>query len=306
MRIEELRYGDYSAKVNVSRGGNCISLCNFRHNCRILREPDYEKGLNSPYLHGIPILFPVNRISGGKFKFEGRNYIFPINEESTNCFLHGTLHETAFEVVSQEESRILLRYQATQELPYLDFPHEFQIWMEYSLSEEGLLQKVEICNLSSGNMPVFLGFHTAFRLPFVNGGKREALTVKVDIAKEFERDMSVYLPTGRILEFDKVSESLASGNFVPDRPVSRHYRSGENGRMSITDSENGLAVIYENCSELAYRLIYGQGSDFICLEPQTCIADCANAPFPREETGFGYVKPGGKKCYWSKIGLKSL
>ena len=306
MRIEEIRYGDYTAKINVSKGGNCISLCNSRHNCSILREPDYERGLDSPYLYGIPILFPVNRISRGTFEFEGRTYVFPINEENTNCFLHGTLHDAPFEVEHQEENRILLCYQATGELPYLSFPHAFEIRMEYSLSTEGLLQEVEIRNLSSENMPVFLGFHTAFRLPFAKGSKREALKVKVDIVKEYERNMSVYLPTGGILEFDEVSKSLADGSFVPDKPVSRHYRSGEWGRMSITDPDRSLTVVYENCPEFAFRLIYGQGSDFICLEPQTCMADCANAPFPREETGFGYVKPGEKKRYWSKIRLENV
>lgn len=74
--------------------------------------------------------------------------------------------------------------------------------------------------------------------------------------------------------------------------------------MSITDQTTGISVIYKNCSDLAYRLIYCEDSNFICMEPQTCIANCPNAPFPREKVGFVYVEQGQKKTYWSEIGLR--
>lgn len=306
MRIEEIKYGDYTAKINVTRGGNCISLRNTKYGCRLLREPDYEKGIDNPYLYGMPILFPVNRISGGCFTFEGRTYTFPINEEATNCFLHGTLHETPFAILEQEENRILLSYQATEENPYLAFPHAFEIRMEYCLSEEGMRHEVEVRNQSAENMPVFIGFHTTFNIPFREGAKVEEQQVKVACAEEFERNMEVYLPTGRILEHDEISRSLAEGTFVPDRAISRHYRMAGDGVMSITDNGTGMTVVYENSPDLGYRLIYADGKEFICLEPQTCIADCANAPFPREEVGFLYVKPGKAKRFWSKISFVSL
>ena len=70
MRIIELKSNNYRAKINLSRGANCISLKNTEYNGDILREPDYDN-LDNPYLYGMPILFPPNRISGGKFEFEG-------------------------------------------------------------------------------------------------------------------------------------------------------------------------------------------------------------------------------------------
>ena len=302
MRIEEIKYGDYSAKINVSRGSNCISLRNEKYDCKILREPNYEEGIDNPYLYGMPILFPVNRISGGIFTFEDRTYRFPINEEATNCFVHGLLHETPFEILEQDVHSILLSYQATKESPYLTFPHAFEIRMKYDLSREGLLLETEIHNQSTENMPVFLGFHTTFNIPFINDAKGEKQLVKVACAEEFERDMIVYLPTGKLLAFDEVSRNLAAGTFVPDRMISRHYRIAQDSVMSITDVETGLSVVYENSPELPYRLIYG-GCDFICLEPQTCLANCANSPFPREKAGFLYVKPGETKRFWSRISL---
>lgn len=300
MRIEELKWNDWTAKINVSRGGNCIGLRDTKHNCMILREPDYEKGLDNPYLYGMPILFPVNRISGGKFEFEGRIYEFPINEPATNCFLHGTLHETEFQVLEKEEHRILLSY-AAKKNEYHKFPHAFEIRMEYVLQENGMIHKTEIRNLSEENMPVFLGFHTTFQLPFAEGSTLEDLCIKVNIADEFERNMGNYLPTGRILSHDKVTQNLIQGKFVPSQKLSRHYRTEGNGVMSVTDLKNGITVVYKNDSKFGYRLIYGEGTSFICLEPQNCLANCPNAPFERKDSGFKYLAPGEKVNYESEI-----
>ena len=290
MRIETIESNDFIAKINVSRGGNCISLRNEKQGLRILREPDYEKRLDNPYLYGMPILLPVNRISGGRFEFEGRVYEFPINEPKTNCFLHGTLHETEFQVVEKEKNRILLSYVAEKN-EYHHFPHKFEIRMEYLLSESGMIHKTEIKNLSGENMPVLLGFHTTFQLPFMEGGRTEDLLVKVECEDEFERNMSNYLPTGKIVSHDDVTKRLAEGSFVPTQRLSRHYRVGESGVMSISDSRTGMSVVYQSDSKLRYRLIYGEGSSFICLEPQNCLANCPNAPFEREQSGFTYLEP---------------
>ena len=102
-KIIEIRAGDYRAKINCSRGGNCISLRNVRLGAQILREPK-DGTLDNPYLYGMPVLFPVNRISGGRFTFEGRRYRFPINEQATGCHLHGLLHEMPFVVAERGEN----------------------------------------------------------------------------------------------------------------------------------------------------------------------------------------------------------
>ena len=51
-----------------------------------------------------------------------------------------------------------------------------------------------------------------------------------------------------------------------------------------------------------FRLIYnGNADEYICLEPQNCLANCANSPFSREEAGLDYIEPGKSKEYVSKI-----
>ena len=132
------------AKINLSRGANLFSL-NI-NGVSVLREPDYSKPLDNPYLYGMPILFPVNRIEGGSFTFEGREYLFPINEEKTNCHLHGELHKSEFNVIKQKSNVIVCEYLATKNNRYLDFLHEFSVRLEYRLIKNGVKIKTTITN----------------------------------------------------------------------------------------------------------------------------------------------------------------
>lgn len=302
-KIIDIKYQDYSAKVNLSRGGNCISLRNKKYGAKLLREPDYSKELDNPYLYGMPILFPVNRISEGRFIFEDREYIFPVNEPATGCHLHGALHQKEFELIEKRENGIVCLYKADKDNPYLMFPHEFEIKMEYELGENGLIYRTEVKNLSDKNMPVFLGFHTTFNALFTEESRATDIKVLVEITEEYERNMVNYLPTGNKLIFDEITTKIDKGEFNPfEKPISRHYRSGRDGKIVIYDAGKNLSVVYENDEKLGFRLIYNGNADkYICLEPQTCLANCQNSPFNREGAGFDYIEPGKSKEYYSKI-----
>lgn len=299
--------GDWSAVIDVEHGANCISLGNEKYGGKLLREPPMGQELDNPYLYGMPILFPVNRIESGSFEFEGRKYVFPINEPATNCHLHGELHKTGFELTNKTDSKITCRYVAAKDTPYLCFPHEFEIVMEYELKDDGFYHTVTVIHLSELNMPLFLGFHTTFNTLFTKNSKAEDIRVFANISEEYERNMEVnYLPTGIKPPFDAVSTSLSDGTYKPFAgKISRHYRG--KGQMWITDIGNNLRVVYENDEKYGFRLIYNGGSDgYICLEPQTCLANCQNSPFPREEGGFDFLQAGESKTYRSRIFLEKI
>lgn len=305
-KIIILKFNDYSAQINLSRGANCISLRNKKHNAKILREPDYSQKLDNPYLYGMPILFPANRISGAAFEFEGRKYRFLVNETNTGCHLHGELHRTPFNLLEISENRVVCVYTANKNTPYLHFPHAFEIKIAYELKEDGFYQSVEIINLSDENMPIFIGFHTTFNLLFAERSKAKHIKVLAEISEEYERNMENYLPTGVKPPFDTTSCLLEEGEFCPFlAKISRHYKSGKSGKMVIYDEANDLSVVYENDDKYMFRIIYnGDADEYICLEPQSCMVNCPNAPFQREETGFDYLEPGKSKKYISKISIE--
>ena len=156
-------------------------------------------------------------------------------------------------------------------------------------------------------MPYFLGFHTTFSLAMTPKTDAEAVLAKAELSREIERDMTTYLPTGRLPEFDAVSAALAAGTWHPaSGAISRHYRAGGGGLLTLTNPENGLRMVYRNDAAFGYRLIYGDGKAFLCMEPQTCMANAANAPFAREETGFAFLRPDETKQFHSQIGLEEI
>ncbi len=291
-----------SAVIDPAHGANCVRLRHEGYHATILRELPENHEPDNPYLYGMPILYPVNRISGGQFEFEGRTYRFPINEPKTGCHLHGLLHETAFDVTERTDHSVTCVFQK----PYLEFPHDFRLEMRYDLTEDGLTQRVKIINLSDEKMPNFLGFHTTFNIPFLKDSTPQDVHVLCDVGEEIERDMRVYLPTGRVLPPDEMTKQLQSGTFSPlSRKISRNYRANAGGRIELVDLRGGVTVRYETDQKFAWRLLYnGEADSYICLEPMTCMANCPNAPFDRAFGGFDWIAPHSDKEYVSRIVLQ--
>lgn len=291
----------YTATIDLQHGANCIRLQNSRYGADILRQPERPGETDNPYTYGMPVLYPANRISGGRFIFEGREYRFPINEPATNCHLHGEVHRAAFVPTEQKPDTVRCTY--IYDKKTAGFPHRYEMTITYSLSACGLLQKTEITNLSDHNMPHFLGFHTTFNLPFVQGSCSENIRILGEVAEEIERNMQVYLPTGRILPDDEITAQFRNGRYAPyGQSLSRLYRAGASGRIALLDTRKKLKIVYENDQKFLWRLFYKSTDDtFICLEPMTCMANCQNAPFDREYAGFDSIAPGQSKAYLSRV-----
>lgn len=303
----QLDSNGYTARIDPSRGGSCVQLSRF--GADVLRTPstvgDYE---TEPFFYGTPLLFFPNRISNGQFEFEGRTYKIPINEPDTGCFLHGMLHETPFEVIRSQTDGVMLLYRATPQAPYLTFPHAFTLILEWSLSAEGLLQTVTFTNDSDENMPVALAFHTTFRLPFSDAGKADAVSMKLDTSLEFSRNMKNYLPDGGCTSEYPDKQSMEEGTFYPaPRRMSRLFKMGQKKELILTDPCAGVQVKYAALQGYDYWMFYnGIAPDFLCVEPQSWLSNCPNAPFAREETGFDFLVPGEKRVYKTLLNIERV
>ena len=156
-------------------------------------------------------------------------------------------------------------------------------------------------------MPIMLGHHTNFNTLFAEGARREDIRIYADITEEYERDMqNGALPTGRKPKFDSLSEAVMRGEFNPIKEkVSRLYKGG--ARMTVTDIGLRLRIVYENDEKYRFCLIYnGSEESAISLEPETCLVNCPNSPFSREEAGFDFLAPDEEKIYRSKITLEKF
>lgn len=301
----QLTGGGYTAVIDPARGGSCIRLSRF--GAEALRTPQGPQSYaKNPFLYGTPLLFFPNRISGARFSFEGREYLFPVNEPATGCFLHGTLHETPFDVAETGAGTALLHYTATEERLYLSFPHAFSLHLCYTLDENGLRQQAAITNDSPQNMPVALGFHTTFNCPFARNGHPESMRFFLDTSAEYGRDPATYLPDGTVFAPAADQTAFASGAVIPCRqPISRLFRMGAQKEMRLMDEENHLMIRYQAGQSYGYWMVYNGGSaDFLCVEPQSWLSNCPNAPFPRSQSGFDFLAPGETRMYETRLQIE--
>jgi aldose 1-epimerase len=300
MNIYEIKNHYYTAKINLSRGANCISLRHVETDVPIVREPNDVEHPDSPVRYGIPILFPPNRISNGTFTFENRKYKFAINNPRTNCHLHGDLNTREFELLSGGEDFAVCYYRPKLKEDFFGGIHEYEIVIMYRLTAKGLEQRTTVTNCSKKNMPLMVGFHTTFNV------NNQTTSLLAEVSDEIERDEQRYLPTGKILGEDDITRQLRKGTFLPGKhTISRHYKAHKKGNMYLYDYENHYSIRYTNSANMSYRMLFNGGEeDYICLEPQNCMIDCLNGPFDLEYAGFEYLKPGESETFTTHIGLR--
>lgn len=281
----------YEAWILPHRGANCVRLWRPACGTESLRTPSGES-MDHPYLYGTPVLFPPNRIAGGHFTFAGREYRLPVNEPATGCFLHGTLHQMPFDVVSASPSRGVLRFCAG-EGAYLGFPHAFEVEITYCLGEDGLTQQTRIKNKGQHPMPAALGFHTTFRIPFAPDSQPGDVRLMLSLGEEYLRDRETFLPTWKTAEQTPFHTSAGRGELVPClETISRHFAQGPDHTMVLTDCRTGAQIVYHTPDYNFWMLYNGGAKDYLCVEPQTWVIDAPHAPFAAEKSGLIPLDPG--------------
>ena len=201
---------DYTALLVPSVGANLVRLAHTRLGVEVLRTPserEHDEFLRRPHVYGVPILFPPNRIADGRFRFDGREYRFPITRPEENNYHHGILKSQSFAVSKAVETpdEVLIETRcysnAASDAIYRDFPHAFKCKITYRLSAEGLEQEVMFGNKSDLPMPVGVGFHTPLNVPFA-GGDAADYRLRMAVGERFELN-GRNLPTGRLLPLDE-------------------------------------------------------------------------------------------------------
>mgnify|MGYP003303003152 CR=1 FL=1 len=245
-----LNCGKWGADICPRLGGNIVKLT--YEGKDVLRPLDDEEQLMiNPYLQGSPVLLPANRTFEGRFIFEGREYLLPLNEPHNNCNLHGSVLYQAFDTVEKNDGSVTVRYINRDGTAY---PFDFSLTVRYLLDIDGLTAEYEIKNESRGNMPLTFSLHTTFVEP-------KEFSVPIDMCQEKD---SHHIPTGRYIGLTGEETEYATGSPSRGRVISGYYRSCGNvayvGDFKYTVSENFDHWIFFN----------GRGeSGLLCVEPQS-------------------------------------
>jgi len=142
---------------------------------RIVVDPNRGGAIDELYLDGLKVielqegfhyeaslLFPFpNRLGGGTFTFEERNFSFPINDFGLPNALHGFMADLPFhgKVVND---KLVLSHNYLGDRDYYPFP--FSIEATYHLLDNGLDVHVRIQNKGDRDMPCAFGWHPYFKV----------------------------------------------------------------------------------------------------------------------------------------------
>lgn len=307
MKIVEMQCGEYRMQVVPELGGQLISL--EKNGVEALNVPgDPQIFVEKSTSYGLPILFPPNRIDGGKFATQTRAYQFEVNEPARGNSLHGFLHKRPWKLVKAEGGQVQVEYEAGPETDFYQYyPHTFRAVQTNQLSEEGLYQEVMIENKGSDPMPIGLGFHSAFKVD-------EESLVRLSVGKRILMSERM-LPTGEVRELNEGEVRLRAKGLTPVAwNMDDHYtaepieKDGKPFHGAIVERKDGR-ICYEVDPFYQHWMIWNsnQAGNLICLEPQNWRVNAPNLVsygMSCEEAGFYQLAPGEVLKVYTKLWIE--
>ena len=276
MNVYVIESGGWRAEVSPTLGGNIGSLS---YNGRDIYVPlKSEKQLEiNPYLQGAPILLPANRTAKGKFRFEDKEYILPVNEPSTGCHLHGFVHKQTFNVINCSNSQIKLVYENKGEI----YPFPFILEVCYLIRDGKFRQEYRVTNTGKSEMPFTFALHTTFIEP-------NCFSVPIDLCQEKD---GFHIPTGRYVPLNLQEQGYTSGSPSKGLIISGYYRAC--GHTAYLD--NLSYTVSDNFDH--WILFNGRGeSGLLCIDPQ-----CGKVNGLNIENGCKTLKPNEKNAFWIEL-----
>ena len=289
------------AKIATSLGNNCYSFGVCANNewiDLIDPPPDLETLKGEPTRYGNPILFPFpNRIRGGRFTFEEKEYRFDKVPGTPNS-IHGLLLNQPYQVESVDTAggaSIVCRLDS-REFPEVmrQYPLPFEIRITHTLIETTLTLDINIRNIGDNNMPMGFGIHPYFRVPLSSKSSVEQCLITVPASRRWE--LEELLPTGEISDLEEEADFRSGkplGGRQFDDVLTGVILSGDVSHCVINDLDAGLRMVLESDAQFRELVVYTPPNrPSICFEPYTCPTDAINLEARRIDAGVIVLEPG--------------
>lgn len=209
-----------------------------------------------------PILFPiVGRLKNDSYTFRNKSYALP---------RHGFARNFDFKIENQTENSALFSLESNAET-LQQFPFEFELKMEYRLTENGLEITYLVSNKSNEVMPFSIGAHPAFAIDnaFDNYNLVFNQSEKM-ISHQLENEQ--FDGSVREIEAKNGKINLDYSLFEKDALVFRELESNE-----ITLQHNNEFILKMSFEGFPYLGIWTKpNAPFLCIEPWCGLADNAN------------------------------
>ncbi|MBO9610147.1 MAG: aldose 1-epimerase [Paenibacillaceae bacterium] len=289
---------DARAVVLPAFGSNAIA---FESGGRMIIELPQDRqafveGYADKTMYGTPLLFPPNRIRGGKFVFDGRSYELPLNEPPDN-HLHGELGRRAWNVVeygATEESGAYVRCR----FDYADhpdllatFPHPLRFTATHSLKDGILRLAIAVHNAGERQAPFAFGLHPYFAVP-ANGDGCSLHVPAVDEWPVTNQAFVSGLPQPTAFSAAIAGDGIDIGAYPP-AGCNMLTLQADDRVSAIEVKAAGYRICYRVDRQFPYLLLFKPPwSSAFSLEPYTYVTDAFNLPYPAEQTGARGIAPG--------------
>ncbi len=117
-----------------------------------------------------------NRLSGGRYSFQGVEAQAPLNEPERGNAIHGLVRWMPWRMVGRAQNRVSL---ACELRPSPAYPFALRLTVEYRLGRDGLTVATEAENLGDADLPFGLGFH-----PYLTVGTPTVDQVRLTVPAE--------------------------------------------------------------------------------------------------------------------------
>lgn len=285
--------GGYQAVILPKFGANCVSLIHMATGATLFREPpDQTTMQRNPNVYGLPLLFPPNRIRNGEFVFQGRRFTLPINEPARHHHIHGVLSVSPF----RHTGSGTFIYHAEPE-DYLSLPFAFTVKRSYLLDDGGLTMTLIFQNDGPDPMPLGVGIHAAWNIPFTPGDDPTSYRLELPVRRQWLFDPDTIIPTLERTESTSLLEDLRSGRLRPEVQALSCLLETVPGRTCLIGGAGTL--LCHTGAEFPFQMLWngGGGQGFVCPEPQSWLVDAPNLSLSPEESGFCALEPGVRKSY---------
>lgn len=209
-----------------------------------------------PLAFGCQLLVPwSNRISGGGFEFDGRFHPVEPNIPSEPLPLHGDGFQKHWRLSrwTAKEAELVLDHGAIG-------PYRYRAHVRYTLENSALIAILAVENRATIRLPYGLGFHPWFQ--------RHAGTLLKASAQQVWLEDEHHLPTGVIPVASRPEWCFSDASPLPGTWINNAF-GGWNGRASILQPEDGVAIALEASSPLDVFILYSPSAEsgFFCFEP---------------------------------------
>jgi len=212
-----------------------------------------------------PVLFPiVGKVKNDHYKVDG---------ETFNLTQHGFARDNEFDLVEQEEQRVVYRLASNKEL-LKKYPYQFELEIEYKLVANRVEITYNVKNKDQKTIYFSIGAHPAFNWPLEEGETIEDYYLEFEENEEISASLlDEGLLSDTTVEFlaNNNSKPLAEGLFRNDALILKGLKS-KSVALKSKSSDRGVKVEFTG---FPYMGIWSPpaGAPFICIEPWYGVAD---------------------------------